>query len=217
MSTRKEKKPHDYGAPQYVSEHYAVYPYIPYILFISKDMEVPKILKRDMNKAPDIVGRKPYSYRYKFTSEDNDCLQFSESLAKNVLHYDSEECVYQVKGSTRLFGDTYPKNIELALKYKENEKADPKKGQSYAIVRTNLLQAMKKEAVAPYHIAYVLEEDGPYRVTMEADAGAMIRKPVFGVYSTIPKDPTSFHTVYKEMYGKQHAATIVLQKRKDKI
>ena len=214
MSTRKEKRPRDYGIPKWASEHYTVYPELPYVLFISKEAEVPTVLKREVNKAPDIEGRRPYVYKYKFTSEDNDCLQFAESLAKGIVHYRSEECVYRVKGSKRVFGDTDRKNIELAIKYKENDKAVPKKGQSYAIVRTNLLEAMKKEDVPPFHIAHVLAEDGIHRITLEADAGSVLRKPVFGIYSALSSDSTTFHKLYKDIYGKHHAATIVLEKDK---
>ncbi len=215
--TRKEKRPKHYGEPEFVSEHYAVYPDYPYVLFIAKDADVPAVVKRDTGKAPDMQGRRPYVYRYKFTSEDNDCLQFAESLAKGEVHYSSEECVYRVKGSKRQFGDTDKQNIELAKKYKANDKADPRKGQSYAIVRTNLKEALRssEEDLPPYHIAHVLAEDGEYRITLEADAGAIIRKPVFGIYSVRPSHDKTFHKTYKEMYGKQAAATIVLEPKDD--
>ncbi len=216
--TRKEKRPKDYGEPEFVSEQYAVYPDYPYVLFIAKDAEVPVVVKRDMGKAPDMQGRRPHIYRYKFTSEDNDCLQFAESLAKGEVHYSSEECVYRVKGSKRQFGDTDKQNIELAKKYKANDKADPRKGQSYAIVRTNLKEALQfsDEDLPPYHIAFVLVEDGEFRITLEADAGAVRRKPVFGIYSVRPSHPKTFHKTYKEMYGMQAAATIVLEPKDNK-
>lgn len=215
MPTRKEKKPRDYGNPLFESEHYAVYPEYPYVLFIAKDAEIPAVVKRDTGKAPDQAGRRAYVYRYKFTSEDNDCLQFAESLAKGVVHYSSEECVYRVKGSRRQFGFTDKQNIELARSYKTNDKTDPKKGQAYAIVRTNLKEALNtsEDDLPPYHIAHVLAEDGEYRITMEADAGNKLRKPLFGIYSTDPRNPKTFHKSYKNIYGLHYAATIVLEKK----
>jgi hypothetical protein len=215
MPTRKEKKPKDYGEPIWKSDNYVVYPEFPYVLFIARDAEIPPVVKRDSAKAPDIHGRYPYVYRYKFTSEDNDCLQFAESLAAGIVHYSSKECVYRVKGSRRQFGDTDKQNIALALEHKTNDKTDPKTGQAYAIVRTNLKEALKhsEDDLPPYHIAHVLAEDGEYRITLEADAGTTIRRPLFGIYSVNPRNPKTFHKTYKDVYGKHYAATIVLEKK----
>ncbi len=215
MPTRKEKKPRDYGEAIWKSEQYAIYPDYPYVLFIAKDADIPEVVKRDTGKAPDQEGRRAYVYRYKFTSEDNDCLQFAESLAKGIVHYSSEECVYRVKGSRRQFGYTDKQNIELARSHKMNDKTDPKKGQAYAIVRTNLKEALKNSEydLPPYHIAHVLAEDGEFRITLEADAGTTIRRPLFGIYSTDPRSPKTFHKTYKDLYGRQYAATIVLEKK----
>jgi hypothetical protein len=120
MSTRKEKKPRDYGEPIWESEKYAVYSELKHVLFVAKDAEVPDVLKRD-SKAPDQKGRKAYVYKHKFTAEDNDCLQFAESLAAGIVHYSSEACVYRVQGSRRQFGATDVQNIKLAQEFKQVE------------------------------------------------------------------------------------------------
>jgi hypothetical protein len=204
------------------SPHYRVYKNQPHILYVEKEAvaALPNILVRDTSATLDAKKYVPYKYRYKFTAEDNDCLQFAEGLAKGVVTYKGDACVYKVHGpykTQRKFGVTDKKNVELARKYRKDAAANPKKGQAYAIVRTNLLKALKEgeEDLPPYHIAHVIIEDGDWRVTLEADAGNEdLTRPDFGIYSI--KEPSmSFHEKYKKVYGEEAAATIVLEKSDD--
>ena len=212
MTTRKTSKPKR-GAIQFESPHYRVYELQPDILYVkkTKQEEIPDILERVPRMPADAKGFIPYRYLHPFTSEDNDCLKFAEKLAKGDIHYKADACVYGVGG--KAFGHTDVKNMQLARKHKKNEKADPKPGQAFAIVRTNLIAVMKKEEAAPYHIAHVILTDGDWRVTLEANAGDPdMERPEFGIYSVT--DPVhSFHRTYKSLYGVEKAATVVLEKR----
>jgi hypothetical protein len=208
------------GKIHFESPHYRVYENQPHILYVAKEAlaTIPNILVRDTSATLDAKKYVPYKYRHKFTSEDNDCLRFAEGLAKGVVSYKGDACVYKVDGppTQRKFGVTDKKNMELARKYRKDAAADPKKGQAYAIVRTNLIKALKEgEDLPPYHIAHVIAEDGDWRVTLEADAGNEdLTRPDFGIYSTT-QPALSFHETYKEVYGETAAATIVLEKSDD--
>ncbi len=202
------------GKIQFESEHYRVYEKQQHLLYIAKDAPIPNILLRASRIPADANGFVPHQYRHPFTSEDNDCLRFAEALAKGVVRYTDQACVYNVKDSHRKFGVTDRKNMELARKYRKDAAADPRVGQAYAIVRTDLQKALKNSTddLPPYHIAHVIAEDDEWRVTLEADAGNPdLDRPVFGVYSTsLPSK--SFHATYKSMYGEGAAATLVLEK-----
>jgi hypothetical protein len=201
------------GKLQFESPHYRVYEKQPHILYITKDVVAPTMLRRDTRMRLDSDGYVPYVYRHPFEAEDNDCLRFAEALVKGVVRYTSTTCAYNVSGEKRKFGVSDQKNIELARKRKKNAAANPTVGQAYAIVRTNLRTALAQgEDLAPYHIAHVIAEDDEWRITLEADAGnEELKKPVFGIYST-SNEAKSFHDTYKEMYGETAAATIVLEK-----
>lgn len=215
MPSRKVNR----GKIQFESPHYRVYQNQPYTLYIAKDAPIPDILVRDSSFTLDAKKYVPYKYRHPFATEDNDCLRFAEALAKGVVRYTSKACVYNVKDAQRKFGFKDQNNAELALKYRKDETANPHKDQAFAIVRTNLISELKKlkeeEELAPYHIAYVIVEDGDWRITLEANAAIKdLTKPEFGIYSTT--DPTkSFHEMYKHMFGNKAAATIVLEKSDD--
>lgn len=208
MPTRKSR-----GKIQFESPHYRVYEKQPHLLYVAKGAPVASILTRDTKSPLDAKKHAPYKYKYPFESEDNDCLRFAEGLAKGVVHYAASACVYNVKDSHRKFGVTDKKNAELARKYRQDAAADPRKGQAFAIVRTNLHTALRDgDDLPPYHIAHVIEEDGEWRITLEADAGNPdLRKPVFSIYS-ITDPEKSFHAMHAPIYGNAAAATLVLEK-----
>ncbi len=202
------------GKIQFESPHYRVYEKQQHLLYIAKDAPIPNILMRAPHIPVDVKGFVPYKYRHPFTSEDNDCLRFAEALAKGVVRYTDQACVYTVKDTHRKFGVTDRKNMELARKYRKDATADPQVGQAYAIVRTDLLKALKSSTddLPPYHIAHVIGEDNEWRVTLEADAGNPdLDRPAFGIYSTTMPSK-SFHETYNSMYGDEAAATLVLEK-----
>jgi hypothetical protein len=192
---------------------YAVHTDQPSYLYIdtSRVEKIPDVLVR-VRKPRDVDGRVPYTYRHPFTAEDNDCLQFAESLTSGIVQYRGKACVFAVGG--RKFGFADKNNVALARKYRADEAANPAVAQAYAIVRTNLLQLLKEKDVeyAPYHIAHVLVADGDSRITLEANAGEPdLARPVFGMYN-VRFVTKSFHRRYKSIYGDENAATIVLEK-----
>ncbi len=201
--------------PTLVSETdlFAVQVSHPDWLFIAPSQTPPAMLKPVNPPKTDKAGRVAYTYRHAFHADDNDCLQFAESLAKEKPHYREETCVFKVQGSRsarKLFGDSDELNIALAVQHRKDHHADPAVGDAYAVVRTDFME--QEEELNPYHIAFVIAEDGRSRITLEADAGVARLAPVFDIYSTIFNSGKTFHGRYKDMYGGRHAATIVLKK-----
>ncbi len=139
MPSRKVSR----GKIQFESTHYRVYEKQPHLLYAAKDAPIPNILMRDSRTAA-VTGYLPYKYRHAFTAEDNDCLRFAEGLAKGVVRYTGQTCVFAVQGTTRKFGVTDKRNIELARKLRKDAAANPREGQAYAIVRTDLRKALKE-------------------------------------------------------------------------
>jgi hypothetical protein len=202
------------ASKSYISDNglYAVHPDHRTYLYIDtgRVKTIPDVLAR-VKKPQDAHGRIPFTYRHPFTPEDNDCLQFAESLASGIVQHREKTCIYAVGG--RKFGFADKNNIALARKYRQDEAANPAVGQAFAIVRTNLAKVMKEKDAEypPYHIAHVLAADGDSRITLEADAGSDLKRPVFGMYS-VRLVTKSFHRRYKSVYGEDAAATIVLEK-----
>jgi len=153
---------------------------------------------------------------YKVTSrravriKEPDCLLFAEGLCVKNPKYNDEDSQLFVKhlsGSrkSRLFGVDYETNISLSNDYYRlykavaNENANPAKGDAYAIVRQG--ESAKKK-MTPYHIAYVILEDGKDRITTELDAGNVLQnRPIFDIYSISSRGRyESFHLRYKDDY-----------------
>jgi hypothetical protein len=217
MPTRKSKAS-SRGKIQFESPHYRVYEKQPHLLYIAKDASIPNTVVRDTRVTLDAKKYVPHKYKHEFTSEDNDCLRFAEALAKGVVRYTANACVYDVEDTGKKFGVTDVKNMDLARKNRQDAGANPVAGQAFAIVRTNLRKALREgnEDLPPYHIAHVIQEDGDWRVTLEADAGNPdLDRPSFGIYS-IADAAKSFHNTYKDIYGEDAAATIVLEKASGK-
>jgi hypothetical protein len=146
---------------------------------------------------------------------ENDCLKFAESISvasdtlkktvfNKVIRSNSSPCVYQAKDMPLLFGESDLKNRKMLSKITTtNHKAFPSAGESYAIVRRELVVDS-----APYHIAYVLYSNNGVNITLEANAddGAEYY-PRFGFYDT----KKTFHKLFVDMYD--NGTTIVLQSR----
>jgi hypothetical protein len=146
---------------------------------------------------------------------ENDCLKFAESLSvasntlkktvfTKLLRSNSSPCVYQAKDVPLLFGESDAKNRKMLTKIKTTKhKAFPSAGESYAIVRKELVLGS-----APYHIAYVLYSNNGLNITLEANAddGAEYY-PRFGFYDA----KKTFHKLFVDMY--ENGTTIVLQSR----
>lgn len=170
---------------------------------------------------PLIDNRSYLGYRQPVENErrinENDCLKFAEcisvasetpkrnkTLFNKLIRSHSSPCVYRAKDTSILFGDSDAKNMKLLAKVKRtNHAAFPLAGESYAIVRRELVMNS-----APYHIAYVIYSNNGVNITLEANAddGAEYF-PRFGFYDT----KKTFHKLFVEMYD--NGTTIVLQNR----
>jgi hypothetical protein len=168
---------------------------------------------------PLVDKRKYLGYRQPVENErrinENDCLKFAESISvasetlkkttfNKMIRSHSSPCVYRAKDVPILFGDSDSKNMKMLTKVKKtNHTAFPSAGESYAIVRRELVMDS-----APYHIAYVLYSNNGVNITLEANAddGAEYY-PRFGFYDT----KKTFHKLFVEMY--ENGTTIVLQNR----
>jgi hypothetical protein len=167
-----------------------------------------------------------YNY-YKVTSAvevgNPDCLMYAEGLCVKKPRYRGKTSQMKVahvnveKGKTRLFGLNYKTNIKLSQLSQEqyrdhtNERADPVTGNAFAIVRQD---ESEDEELTPYHIAYVILEDGEDRITSEVDAGNIDQtRPIFDIYTIDDAHHESFHSRFEEDYtiGNTAPITIVLE------
>jgi hypothetical protein len=168
---------------------------------------------------PLVDKRKYLGYRQPIDDDlkinENDCLKFAESISvasdtlkkaafNKLIRSNSSPCVYQAKDVPISFGESDTKNRKLLTKITTtNNSAFPSAGESYAIVRRELVLDS-----APYHIAYVLYSNNGVNITLEANAddGAEYY-PRFGFYDA----KKTFHKLFVDMY--ENGTTIVLQSR----
>ena len=168
---------------------------------------------------PLVDKRKYLAYRQPIDDDmkinENDCLKFAESISvasdtlkktafNKLIRSNSSPCVYQAKDLPILFGESDTKNRKMLDKITTtNHNAFPSAGESYAIVRRELVLDS-----APYHIAYVLYSNNGVNITLEANAddGAEYY-PRFGFYDA----KKTFHKLFVDMYT--NGTTIVLQSR----
>ena len=151
---------------------------------------------------------------------ENDCLKFGECLTvanstgdkirfNSMIQQSSGPTVLQVNQFKKQFGVTDKKNIQLLKNIPDTQKnnnAIPESGDSYAIVRTSIV-----ENSAPYHIAFVLYSHNNINITLEASADSgNIYHPRFAFYDRNPKGYT-FHKHYSSYYD--NGETIVLNTR----
>ena len=168
---------------------------------------------------PLVDKRKYLGYRQPIDDDmkvnENDCLKFAESISvasdtlrksafNALIRSNSSPCVYRAKDLPVLFGESDLKNRRMLTKITmTNNNAFPSPGESYAIVRRELVMDS-----APYHIAYVLYSYNGVNITLEANAddGAEYY-PRFGFYDS----KKTFHKLFVDMY--ENGTTVVLQSR----
>lgn len=189
---------------------FAIHNNLQDILFIHSTVDKtnlhPWIVKTKVK--PVKKGYDIYNINKEFTSEQNDCLNFAESLTSKSWGYNKIACALKERKTNKVFGSSDEKNIILASDSENilNDTANPDVGEVYAIVRKKII--MNK---APYHIAYVVAKDGNTSITIEADAGDPQRKiPIFDMY-TVGSSTYSFHSRYKDDF--KPASTILLIKK----
>lgn len=152
---------------------------------------------------------------------ENDCLQFGECLTianqtgdmkrfNTVIQSESTPSVLQFKNlENKKFGQSDKLNIKLLKEIPESEKnenAIPENGETYAIVRKDIV-----DDSAPFHIAFVLYRHNNINITLEAsaDTGAEYY-PRFGFYDINPNG-LNFHRLFSQYYT--NGETIVLKTR----
>ena len=192
--------------------------------FIVSDGKLHKIARRVYNRytffRPLVDKRKYLGYRQPIDDDlrinENDCLKFAESISvasntlkktvfNKLIRSNSSPCVYQAKDVPLLFGESDAKNRKMLTKIATtNHKAFPSAGESYAIIRRELVMDS-----APYHIAYVLYSNNGVNITLEANADdGSEYYPRFGFYDT----KKTFHKLFVDMY--ENGTTVVLQSRR---
>jgi hypothetical protein len=170
-----------------------------------------------------IVGQTPDGYDiYEFKGVfRNDCLGFAEYLSRGKY---KKEPAFRAKGDKqlkndrdRLFGQSDNQNLSISEEargkkrksvFSQAEEANPVIGEAYSIVRGEI-----EDDECPYHIAFVVANDGGDNVTCEADASDDARSvPVFDMYATPQKKKAkggsttivtngeTFHDTYKDDY-----------------
>lgn len=150
---------------------------------------------------------------------ENDCLQFGECMTianqtgdmdrfNTVIQSKSTPSVLQFKNlENKNFGESDKLNIKFLKEIPESEKnenAIPENGETYAIVRKDII-----EDSAPFHIAFVLYRHNNINITLEAsaDSGAEYY-PRFSFYD-INLNGLNFHRRFSQHYT--NGETIVLK------
>jgi hypothetical protein len=173
-----------------------------------------------------LIDKRKYSKKGVVNSNDkslneNDCLKFGECMTvmsqkpdmnrfNTMIQSDTSPPVLQYSSlKNKQFGESDELNIELLSKIpesKKNNNAIPENGESYAIVRSEIV-----EKSAPYHIAFVLYRHDNINITLEASADAGNEYyPRFGFYDT-NSDGLTFHNLFSKHYT--NGETVVLKRR----
>jgi hypothetical protein len=141
---------------------------------------------------------------------ENDCLKFGECLTvasqtgdksrfNNMVQANTNPSVLQSSTTDKQFGETDKTNIKIAKETvpgKKNNFAVPQNGQSYAIIRTKLI-----DNSAPYHIAFVVYTHASVNITLEAEAdNGNDYQPKFCFYDTEPSGHTFHRRWSAELY-----------------
>jgi len=156
-------------------------------------------------------------------SYKNECLDFAEYLSRGKYDTAPE---FRAKGDgggskkDRLFGHSTNQNLDISSEarhpggkrkssFSQGNNANPGVGEAYAIVR-----AEEEDDECPFHIAFVVAQDGADNITCEADASDRRRKkPVFDMYATpkpvnvggiiamtVAPGNETFHDTFKSIY-----------------
>lgn len=141
---------------------------------------------------------------------ENDCLKFGECITVANQTYDKPKFdqmitsefgppVLQSSATNKIFGVDENENIKLLKTIptsKKNNFAVPKNGESYAIVRKQLVLN-----AADYHIAFVLYTHNNVNITLEAEADNKNNyMPRFGFYDITPNGKTFYRRWSAELY-----------------
>ena len=129
--------------------------------------------------------------QYEIKNEKNDCLLFAERVSLNDLKYSKSASVFSVDlGKTsKKFGKSDKDNSQIvsytrtyAVKRDRlhNFTVDPDIGDAYSMVPYEI---PVDSGTCPYHVATVIFKDGDTNITIEADAGIKLDKPIFDMYS----------------------------------
>jgi hypothetical protein len=173
-----------------------------------------------------LIDKRKYSKSGVVNSSDkslneNDCLKFGECMTvmsqkpdmnrfNTMIQADTSPPVLQYSSlKNKKFGESDELNIELLSKIpesKKNNNAIPENGESYAIIRSEIV-----EKSAPYHIAFVLYTHQNINITLEASADeGKEYYPQFSFYDT-NSDGYTFHNLYSKYYT--NGETVVLKTR----
>ncbi|MGL5890976.1 MAG: hypothetical protein ACRC3B_13900 [Bacteroidia bacterium] len=137
----------------------------------------------------------------------NDCLNLAEQLTGNTkIASNGAEMKAPGTGANggKAFGSTLVQNTTIAndAAWATDESANPAIGEAYAMAPT-----VKPVGHDPrYHAAAVVAKDGTDNITLEADAGSALTRPVFDIYDTQPPgvrvdaNSKTFHEVYSATY-----------------
>ena len=129
--------------------------------------------------------------QYEIKNEKNDCLLFAERVSLNDLKYSKSASVFSVDlGKTsKKFGKSdkdnsqivsYTRNYAVKRDRLHNFTVDPDIGDAYSMVPYEI---PIDSGTCPYHVATVIFKDGDTNITIEADAGIKLDKPIFDMYS----------------------------------
>lgn len=129
--------------------------------------------------------------QYEIKGEKNDCLLFAERVSLNDLKYNKSASVFSVDlGKTsKKFGKSdrdnsqivsYTRNYSVKRDRLHNFTVNPDIGDAYSMVP---YITPVDTGTCPYHVATVVFKDGDTNITIEADAGIKLDKPIFDMYS----------------------------------
>lgn len=129
--------------------------------------------------------------QYEIKGEKNDCLLFAERVSLNDLKYNKSASVFSVElGKTsKKFGKSdrdnsqivsYTRNYGVKRDRLHNFTVNPDIGDAYSMVPYEI---PVDSGTCPYHVATVVFKDGDTNITIEADAGIKLDKPIFDMYS----------------------------------
>ena len=160
---------------------------------------------------------------------ENDCLKFGECLTiasqtNDISFFDKQieqgegPPVLKAKNTTSNFGEGYDENLAILNQIPNNEKNDnaiPEHGELYAIVNTDY--SSNGSGISPYHIAFVIYNDGDINITLEAAADKDERDnpALFSFFDRKSSAKNTFHKILSKFYI--HGETIVLTYRGDPI
>lgn len=152
--------------------------------------------------------------QYEIKGERNDCLLFAERVSLNDLNYSKSASVFSVDlgRTSRKFGKSDRDNRQIVnhirnykIKHDRlyNFTVNPDIGDAYSMVP---YATPIDSGVCPYHAATVIFKDGDTNITIEADAGIELNKPIFDMYSV---------SLFRHSFFINHVKTYLDQKVSD--